>query len=140
MTNMTKQNVIDCQVWSDGTRFQVMVSIFKQGRPCHTVKTCPPNTTLISHCVLFPKVDDHKTVRSFGQAAFCLNKDEYGWLHHISQGKCCLRGRDCPYVFHSSFGLQIGKPANILSTAWEDAGMKGLIDFNKIRSSVSTQV
>ncbi|XP_035006407.2 uncharacterized protein LOC118103499 [Hippoglossus stenolepis] len=108
MTNMTKQNVPDCQVWSDGNRFQVMV-------------------------------DDHKAVRSFGQAAFCLDKTEYGWLRQISQGKCCVRGKDCPYDFHTSLGLQISKPANVVNMAWEDAGMKGKIDFNKIRSSVSTQ-
>ncbi|XP_035033823.2 uncharacterized protein LOC118121794 [Hippoglossus stenolepis] len=108
LTNMTKQNVLDCQVWSDGNRFQVMV-------------------------------DDNKTVRSFGQAAFCLNKAEYGWLQHMSQGKCCVRGQDCLYIFHTSLGLQIAKPANFLNIAWVDAGMKGQIDFNKIRSSVSTQ-
>ncbi|KAK1880533.1 Cyclic GMP-AMP synthase [Dissostichus eleginoides] len=42
-------------------------------------------------------------------------------------------------VFLTIKGKQIQKPVNFLSQAWNDAGLKGAITFNQIRSSVSTQ-
>nr|XP_046238930.1 uncharacterized protein LOC124055955 [Scatophagus argus] len=84
-------------------------------------------------------VDDHKTVRTFGQAALALNDEEFRWLEHVTNGKCCEQGRDSNYVFHARNGQQIQKPGNFLQMAWTDAGMKGSVTFNMIRSSVSTQ-
>ncbi|XP_049456923.1 uncharacterized protein LOC125903812, partial [Epinephelus fuscoguttatus] len=84
-------------------------------------------------------VDDHKTVRSFGQAAFSLNNEEFTWLECLTNGKCCKPGQASKYVFHTVLGKQIQKPLNFLHLAWVDAGMQGTVSFNMIRSSVSTQ-
>lgn len=85
-------------------------------------------------------MDDHKTVRTFGQAALALNDEEFRWLEELTNGNCCELGRDSNYVFHTTHGQQIQKPVNLLQMAWVDAKMKGSVTFNMIRSSVSTQV
>ena len=85
-------------------------------------------------------VDDHKTVRLFGQAALNLNEIEFRWLEKLTHCKCCPQGQGSDYVFHTSHGKKIGKAGNFLNLAWADCGMKGTITFTKIRSSVSTQV
>ncbi|XP_045921449.1 uncharacterized protein LOC123980901 isoform X1 [Micropterus dolomieu] len=84
-------------------------------------------------------VDDHKTMQSFGQAAFNLNEEEFRWLENLVNCKCCPQGQASDYVFHTTLGKQIGKAGHFLHLAWVDCGMKGTISFNKIRSSVSTQ-
>ncbi|XP_038588122.1 uncharacterized protein LOC119912920 [Micropterus salmoides] len=84
-------------------------------------------------------VDDHKTMQSFGQAAFNLNEEEFRWLENLVNCKCCPQGQASDYVFHTILGKQIGKARHFLRLAWVDCGMKGTISFNKIRSSVSTQ-
>ncbi|XP_038550420.1 uncharacterized protein LOC119891063, partial [Micropterus salmoides] len=84
-------------------------------------------------------VDDHKTMQSFGQAAFNLNEEEFRWLENLANCKCSPQGQASDYVFHTTLGKQIGKAGNFLHLAWVDCGMKGTISFNKIRSSVSTQ-
>ncbi|XP_078019778.1 uncharacterized protein LOC144459464 [Epinephelus lanceolatus] len=84
-------------------------------------------------------VDDHKTVRSFGQAAFSLNNEEFTWLECLTNGKCCKPGQASKYVFHTVLGKQIQKPLNFLHLAWVDARMQGTVSFNMIWSSVSTQ-
>ncbi|MEQ2257733.1 hypothetical protein ILYODFUR_037805, partial [Ilyodon furcidens] len=84
-------------------------------------------------------VDEHKTVRSFGQAALFLSKEEYGWLERLIKTSCCTMASRCEFVFHSVNGNQIFKPVNLLQEAWVDAGLKGTVNFTQIRSSVSTQ-
>nr|XP_020467387.1 uncharacterized protein LOC109966680 [Monopterus albus] len=84
-------------------------------------------------------VDEHKTSRSFSQAAFILNREEIGWLRNLSEGTCCMEGRSSRYVFHTVQGKQMEKPSISLRLAWRDSGMQGGISFNQIRSSVSTQ-
>ncbi|KAK5605275.1 hypothetical protein CRENBAI_017077 [Crenichthys baileyi] len=86
------------------------------------------------------KVDEHKTVRSFGQAALFLSKEEYGWLERLIQTSCCTMASRCEFVFHTVNGNQIFKPVNLLQEVWVDAGLKGTVTFTQIRSSVSTQV
>ncbi|MEQ2188217.1 hypothetical protein GOODEAATRI_012785, partial [Goodea atripinnis] len=84
-------------------------------------------------------VDEHKTVRSFGQAALFLSKEEYGWLERLIKTSCCTMASRCEFVFHTVNGNQIFKPVNLLQEAWVDAGLKGTVNFTQIRSSVSTQ-
>lgn len=98
-TNMTKENVVNCDIWNHGKRFLVLE-------------------------------DDHKTVRSFGQAVFSLNEEEFRWLENLTNCKCCPQGQASDYVFHTTLGKQIGQAGNFLSLAWADCGMKGTI-FNK---------
>ncbi|CAK6958883.1 uncharacterized protein LOC125903812%2C partial [Scomber scombrus] len=85
------------------------------------------------------RYNNNKTVQAFGEAALNLNKEEYCWLAYLCEGKCCQQGEDIKHVFHTKSGKQIQKPMGLLNLAWVDAGMKGAISFNKIRSSVSTQ-
>lgn len=104
-----------------------------------TEATFPQNHTRFLH-FLFPKVEEHKTMRAFGHAELNLNKEEFQWLVSLTNGTCCSHGHVCPYVFHTTQGKQILKPVHFIQLAWADCGMTGSINFNKIRSSVSTQV
>ncbi|KAE8288295.1 hypothetical protein D5F01_LYC12160 [Larimichthys crocea] len=84
-------------------------------------------------------VDEHKSVRTFGQASLVLNCVEFSWLRWFHDGKCCSRGTDSTNIFHTSQGCRLTKPSNFLYLAWTDAGLKGPVSFNLIRSSVATQ-
>lgn len=90
-------------------------------------------------CFFKPKVDDHKTNKTFGQAVLSLKPEEFGWLEKLTLRKCC-RGAQGDFVFHTIKGRQILKPLAKLQMAWKDAGMTAPISFNLIRSSVATQV
>ncbi|CAB1438058.1 unnamed protein product [Pleuronectes platessa] len=81
-------------------------------------------------------VDEHKTVKTFGQA---LNAKEFSWLRQLYDGNCCVKGKSSRNIFHTFLGSSITKPVNFLHLAWTDAGLRGPITFNMIRSSVSTQ-
>ncbi|KAA8577873.1 hypothetical protein FQN60_007899, partial [Etheostoma spectabile] len=70
-------------------------------------------------------VDDHKTTKSFGQAAFSVKSEEFNWLDFLTKGMCCTPGQECEFVFHTANGKQIQKPLGFLHAAWVDAGMKG---------------
>ncbi|KAI9528082.1 hypothetical protein NQZ68_024838, partial [Dissostichus eleginoides] len=66
------------------------------------------------------------------------------WRRRMSTGGWKPSARDnaavqIVSVFLTIKGKQIQKPVNFLSQAWNDAGLKGAITFNQIRSSVSTQ-
>ncbi|KAM8749867.1 uncharacterized protein AB9X84_014519 [Acanthopagrus schlegelii] len=84
-------------------------------------------------------VDEHKSVKSFGQASLVLNCVEFSWLRWFHDGKCCPRGKDSANIFHTFQGCRLTKPSNFLHLAWTDAGLKGPVSFNLIRSSVATQ-
>nr|XP_046245078.1 uncharacterized protein LOC124059268 [Scatophagus argus] len=86
-------------------------------------------------------VDEHKTVRTYGQASLFLNKDEYSWLSQLIDILSVRRRyAKCNYIFVTYKGKQIEKPVHFLKEAWRDAGLEGNITFNQIRSSVSTEV
>lgn len=61
-------------------------------------------------------------------------------MEFLAKGCCCNQSRPGEHVLHTVVGKRIDKPVNVLSLAWRDAGRKGGITFNRIRSSVSTQV
>ncbi|XP_071319573.1 uncharacterized protein [Trachinotus anak] len=84
-------------------------------------------------------VDEHKSVRTFGQASLVLNCVEFSWLRWLHDGKCCIGRKDSANIFHTFQGCRISKPSNFLHLAWIDAGLKGPVSFNLIRSSVATQ-
>lgn len=84
-------------------------------------------------------MDEHKSVKSFGQASLVLNCVEFSWLRWFHDGKCCPRGKDSANIFHTFRGCRLTKPAHFLHLAWTDAGLKGPVSFNLIRSSVATQ-
>ncbi|KAM7401468.1 hypothetical protein PAMA_005597 [Pampus argenteus] len=84
-------------------------------------------------------VDEHKSVRTFGQASLVLNCIEFSWLRWFHDGKCCSRGKDSANIFHTFQGCKLSKPSRFLHLAWSDAGLKGPVSFTLIRSSVATQ-
>lgn len=77
---------------------------------------------------------------SFGQAAMFLNEEEYGWLAKLAKTPCCTKGGSCKYVFHTVAGMQIVKASNFLLEAWKDAGRKGDVNFNQIRSKKALHI
>ncbi|CAL8239258.1 unnamed protein product, partial [Gadus morhua 'NCC'] len=83
-------------------------------------------------------VGEHKTQRSFGHAQMALFEEEYGWLRRLMDISNCLH-KDSPYLIHRLDGQQHSKLSRLLLGAWVDAGMKGSISFNMVRSSVSSQ-
>ena len=85
-------------------------------------------------------VDEHKTVKTFGQASVVLTQEEYDWVRELAEGKCCRNGPKSDYVFHTTHGGPIHKPVPFLLMAWKDAGFEGPVNFTMIRSSVATQV
>ncbi|XP_041667506.1 uncharacterized protein LOC121525531 isoform X2 [Cheilinus undulatus] len=84
-------------------------------------------------------VDEHKTVKTFGQAALSLDEEEFQWLQDLAKRKCCGEYQLNPLVFHGEQGKPLRNACSFLQSAWSDAGMAGNITFTKIRSSVSTQ-
>ncbi|CAB1437543.1 unnamed protein product [Pleuronectes platessa] len=84
-------------------------------------------------------VDEHKTVKTFGQASLVLNAKEFSWLRQLYDGNCCVKGKSSRNIFHTFLGSSITNPLKFLHLAWTDAGLRGPITFNMIRSSVSTQ-
>ena len=84
-------------------------------------------------------MDEHKSVKSFGQASLVLNCVEFSWLRWFHDGKCCPRGKDSANIFHTIQGCRLSKPSNFPHLAWTDAGLKSPVSFNLIRSSVATQ-
>lgn len=104
-----------------------------------TEATFPQNHTCFLHFP-FSKVEEHKTMRAFGHAELNLKKEEFQWLVALNNGTCCPHGQACPYVFHTTQGKQIFKAVQFIQLAWSDCGLKGSINFNKIWTSVSTQV
>ena len=68
-----------------------------------------------------------------------LFEEEYGWLRRLMDISNCLH-KDSPYLIHRHDGQQHSKLNRLLLGAWVDAGMKGSINFNMVRSSVSSQV
>ncbi|XP_028254363.1 uncharacterized protein LOC114430242 [Parambassis ranga] len=85
-------------------------------------------------------VDEHKTVRTYGQASLFVTTTEHSWLRKLIEILSVQKIHDdCSYVFASIRGNQIVKPVHFLQAAWRDAGLGGIITFNKIRSSASTQ-
>ncbi|KAK0145289.1 hypothetical protein N1851_015832 [Merluccius polli] len=83
-------------------------------------------------------VGEHETQRSFGHAQVALFEEEYGWLRRLMDISNCLHN-DSPYLIHRHDGQQHSKLSRLLLGAWVDAGMKGSINFNMVRSSVSSQ-
>ncbi|CAL8311183.1 unnamed protein product [Gadus morhua 'NCC'] len=67
-----------------------------------------------------------------------LFEEEYGWLRRLMDISNCLH-KDSPYLIHRHDGQQHSKLSRLLLGAWVDAGMKGSINFNMVRSSVSSQ-
>ncbi|CAL8238915.1 unnamed protein product, partial [Lota lota] len=82
-------------------------------------------------------VGEHKTQKSFGLLA--LYEEEYGWLKALTRIVNGLHG-DSPFLLVRRDGKPITKLNKLLMNAWRDAGMEGMINFNMVRSSVSTQV
>ncbi|CAL9698721.1 unnamed protein product [Knipowitschia caucasica] len=86
-------------------------------------------------------VGDHKTTKSFGQAAIVLDSQEFDWLRLLATGSFC--GDECEgatWVFHTQAGAQLKQPSSFIAQAWAAAGLKGTVTLNKIRSSVATQL
>uniref|UniRef100_A0AAV2JRN4 Uncharacterized protein n=1 Tax=Knipowitschia caucasica TaxID=637954 RepID=A0AAV2JRN4_KNICA len=105
----TKESVQEADSWKSGTRFQVLV-------------------------------DDHKTTKTFGQASLILERHEYNWLRVLATGEFCTdECREVEHLFHTTSGGPIRQGSGIINRAWAAAGLRGSINFNKIRSSVATQ-
>uniref|UniRef100_A0AAV2M2N7 Uncharacterized protein n=1 Tax=Knipowitschia caucasica TaxID=637954 RepID=A0AAV2M2N7_KNICA len=105
----TKESVHNADSWKSGTRFQVLV-------------------------------DDHKTTKTFGQASILLDRQEYNWLRLLATGAFCQEEcSEAENIFHTRSGAPIRQGTEIMNRAWAAAGLRGSINFNKIRSSVATQ-
>ncbi|CAL8386194.1 unnamed protein product [Boreogadus saida] len=83
-------------------------------------------------------VGEHETQRSFGHAQMALFEEEYGCLRRPMDISNCLH-KDSPYLIHRHDGQQHSKLSRLLLGTWVDAGMKGSINFNMVRSSVSSK-
>ncbi|CAL8324507.1 unnamed protein product [Lota lota] len=83
-------------------------------------------------------VGEHKTQRSFGHAQMPLYKEEIQWLKELAVIVSSLV-EDAVWLFVRRDGKAVQKLNRHLTSAWADAGLKGEINFNMVRSSVSTQ-
>ncbi|CAL8238832.1 unnamed protein product [Lota lota] len=83
-------------------------------------------------------VGEHKTQRSFGHARLPLYKEEYKWLTVLTLIVSTLC-EDAVWLFVRRDGKAVAKLNQYLTSAWRDAGLEGEINFNMVRSSVSTQ-